>query len=106
LIFECAGRPEAWREAVEAAEPGGVVVFVGGCAAGSDVGLPTGPLHYDELDLRGAFHHSAEEVERALDLLAGDVDWRTWASDPIALEDLQGALASAGGPARKWLVRP
>ena len=66
VVFEAVGRPAAWRAAVEAAAPGGTVVFVGGCASGSHAPLPTHPLHYDELDLRGAFHHSPAEVDRAL----------------------------------------
>jgi L-iditol 2-dehydrogenase len=82
------------------------VVFVGGCPHGTDAHLPAHPIHYDELELRGAFHHSAAEVDRARALLAGGLDWRRWASDPIGLEDLQAALASSGGPARKWLVHP
>ena len=108
LVFEAVGRPETWRAAVEAAAPGGTVVLVGGCAAGTDAALPTGPLHYDELDVRGSFHHSPAEVERALDLLAaGDVDWRAFAGPVIGLDDLAGALAgSREGPARKIVVEP
>ena len=70
VVFEAVGRPDAWRAAVQACAPGGCVVFVGGCKADSDASLPTRPLHYDELDLRGAFHHAPEEVDRALALLA------------------------------------
>jgi L-iditol 2-dehydrogenase len=108
LVFEAVGRPEAWRAAVQAAQPGGTVVFVGGCPAGTDAELPTHPVHYDELDLCGAFHHSRDEVERALTLLAGgDVAWEAWAGPRIRLEDLAGALARArDGPARKWIVEP
>jgi L-iditol 2-dehydrogenase len=107
VVFEAVGRPDAWRAAVEACAPGGTVVFVGGCASGTDAALPTRPLHYDELDLRGAFHHSPAEVDRALGLLAeGAVDWRALASEPIGLEDLPAALATRGGPAKKWVVRP
>jgi L-iditol 2-dehydrogenase len=108
LVFEAVGRPEAWRAAVEAAQPGGTVVLVGGCRPGSDAALPTGPLHYDELELRGSFHHSPDEVDRALALMAGgEVDWRALAGPTIALEALSGALAAAtGGPARKWIVDP
>jgi L-iditol 2-dehydrogenase len=108
LVFEAVGRPEAWRSAVEAAQPGGTVVLVGGCPPGSDAALPTGPLHYDELELRGSFHHSPEEVEQALALLAGGkVDWRALAGPTIALERLSGALAEpSDGPARKWIVDP
>jgi L-iditol 2-dehydrogenase len=108
VVFEAVGRPEAWRAAVQACAPGGCVVFVGGCAAGTDARLPTRPLHYDELDLRGAFHHAPDEVDRALSLLAdGTVDWRALAGGPIALEELAGALAAGNaGPARKWIVHP
>jgi L-iditol 2-dehydrogenase len=65
-------------------------------------------LHYDELDLRGAFHHSPAEVDRALELLAArTVDWRALAAGPIGLDELTGALAAGNdGPARKWVVEP
>ncbi|MFL5819368.1 MAG: zinc-binding dehydrogenase [Solirubrobacteraceae bacterium] len=108
LVFEAVGRPESWRAAVDAARPGGTVVLVGGCPTGSDVTLPAQPLHYDELELRGAFHHSPAEVERALELLAGgDIDWRSLAGPSIGLEELAGALAEPpGGPARKFVVEP
>jgi L-iditol 2-dehydrogenase len=108
VVFEAVGRPEAWRAAVAACTPGGCVVLVGGCAAGTDARLPTHPLHYDELDLRGAFHHVPAEVDRALGLLAdGTVDWRVLAAGPIALEELAGTLAAGNhGPARKWVVVP
>jgi L-iditol 2-dehydrogenase len=108
VVFEAVGRPEAWRAAVEACAPGGCVVFVGGCPAGTHAQLPTRPLHYDELDLRGAFHHSPAEVDRALRLLAeGAVDWRALAAGPIGLAELPGALAGGNdGPARKWVVEP
>jgi L-iditol 2-dehydrogenase len=108
LVFEAVGRPDAWRAAVDAAGPGATVVLVGGCPAGTDVALPTGPLHYDELDVRGAFHHSRAEVDQALDLLAsGAVDWRALAGDTIGLDDLADALRRpAAGEARKLVVDP
>jgi L-iditol 2-dehydrogenase len=108
VVFEAVGRPDAWREAVQACARGGCVVFVGGCKGGTDASLPTRPLHYDELDLRGAFHHSRDEVDRALALLAaGALDWRALAAGPIGLDDLANALAAGNdGPARKWVVMP
>jgi L-iditol 2-dehydrogenase len=108
LVLEAVGRPEAWRAAVEAAAPGATVVLVGGCPGGTDVSLPTAPLHYNELDVRGAFHHSRAEVDRALDLLAsGAVDWRALAGETIGLDALGAALdRPAGGTARKLVVDP
>jgi L-iditol 2-dehydrogenase len=108
LVLEAVGRPEAWRAAIAAAAPGATVVLVGGCPAGSDVTLPAAPLHYAELDVRGAFHHDRAEVERALALLAeGAVDWRALAGETIGLDALEEALLRpAAGEARKLVVDP
>ncbi len=83
-------------------------MLVGGCPSGSAVELDPGPLHYEELELRGAFHHSPAEVDTALEALArGDVDWRALRGQTIGLEQLADALsAPSGGPARKWVVDP
>jgi L-iditol 2-dehydrogenase len=108
LVFEAVGRADAWRQAVDSALPGGVVVLVGGCPRGTEVSFPTGPIHYDELELRGSFHHSRDEVDEALAALAsGTVAWELLRGETISLEQLPAALACAsGGPARKWVVDP
>ena len=108
LVLEAVGRPEAWRVAIDAAAPGAVVVLVGGCPAGSDVTLPAAPLHYAELDVRGAFHHTPAEVDRALELLArGEVDWRALAGPTVGLDELHDALLRpSDGEARKLVVDP
>jgi L-iditol 2-dehydrogenase len=108
LVFEAVGRPGAWRTAVAAARPGAVVVLVGGCPPGNEVALPADQVHYEELDLRGSFHHSRDEVDQALAILAsGALDWRLLAGETISLEQLPGALASpSGGRASKWIVDP
>jgi L-iditol 2-dehydrogenase len=108
LVFEAVGRVGAWEQAVAAARPGGTAVLVGGCPAGSTVELDTGRLHYEEVDVRGSFHHTRAEVDRALALLAaGDVDWHALAGDVVGLDGLAGALrAPTAGEARKLVVDP
>jgi L-iditol 2-dehydrogenase len=108
LVFEAVGHPDAWRQAVDSVLPGGVAVLVGGCPRGTEVTFPTGPIHYDELELRGSFHHSPTEVDQALAALAaGTVPWELLRAQTISLEQLPVALATAsGGPARKWVVDP
>ncbi|HEY5318403.1 MAG TPA: alcohol dehydrogenase catalytic domain-containing protein [Solirubrobacteraceae bacterium] len=108
LVFEAVGRPGAWRTAIEAAAPGAVVVLVGGCPPGNEVALPADRIHYEELDLRGSFHHSREEVDRALEVLgAGALDWRLLAGETIGLAQLPAALAmTSTGRASKWIVDP
>jgi len=105
LVFEAVGHPEGWRAAAEAAGPGGVVVLVGGCPRGTSVEFDPGPLHYDELELRGAFHHSREEVDVALATLV-DLDLSLLLGETIALEELPVALSHTGGRAVKWVVDP
>ena len=108
LVFEAVGRPDAWRAALAAAAPGGTVMLVGGCPDGTDVALPAAPLHYDEIDLRGAFHHDRAEVDAALALLAsGRVDWRAFAGETVGLVGLADRLlAPAHGRAGKLVVDP
>jgi len=108
LVFEAVGRPEAWLAAVQSAAPGGVVVLVGGCPRGSEIPLATEPLHYDELELRGAFHHAPAEVDAALAALAtGSVNWELLQGATISLEQLPAALAQrSAGAARKWVIDP
>jgi L-iditol 2-dehydrogenase len=108
LVFEAVGREEAWQQALACARPGGTVVLVGGCPSGTTVTFDSGPLHYDELDVRGAFHHTRAEVDRALEVLAGGgVDWRALAGEVVGLDELAAALrAPAAGEARKLVVDP
>ena len=58
--------------------------------------------------MRGAFHHTRAEVDRALALLAaGEVPWRALAGAVVSLDELAGALrARTGGEARKLVVDP
>ena len=107
LVFEAVGRVEAWEQAVAATRP--AAPRCSSAAVRRDHGaLATAPLHYDEVDVRGAFHHTRAEVDRALALLAaGDVDWQALAGDVVGLEELAGALvAPSAGEARKLVVEP
>src|SRR4051812_27407250 len=75
VVFEAVGRPGAWRAALDAAAPGATLGLVGGCPGGAEGALPTRPLHYDELDVRRAVHHSRAQGAPALPLLGpGAVD--------------------------------
>ncbi|WP_051222046.1 zinc-dependent alcohol dehydrogenase [Conexibacter woesei] len=108
LIFEAVGRPGAWHDALQLASPGGRVVMVGGCPSG-DVPLPAGRIHYDEVDVVGAFHHRPAEVDEALLLLStGAVDHLAFAGPAVGLDGLHAALAAPpwGAEARKLVVDP
>lgn len=69
VVIDATGRPEVWEQAVASVGRGGTVVFFGGCAPGTAISLDTRRVHYEELSLVGAFHHTPALIRRAVDLL-------------------------------------
>ncbi len=104
LVVEAIGRPETWRIAVALAGRGGEVLLYGGCPPGSDVTFPTGPLHYDELRIVGAYHHTPRAIRDALAMLVTPpVPFDELVGATIDLEEVAGVLTSSGA---KRPVRP
>ena len=73
LVIEAVGRPAAWSQAISVVRPGGRVLLFGGCPPATEVPLDTRRMHYDELTLLSAFHHTPEAIRESLDLLARGV---------------------------------
>jgi len=94
--------------AVAAATRGGTVVFFGGCAPGTTVPLDTRRVHYEELTLVGAFHHTPETIRRAVELLdAGAVNPEGLLTHRMGLADVRDALdLMSRGEALKVLIQP
>lgn len=67
--IEAVGTPETWSLAVQITRRGGLVNFFGGCANGTQITLETRPVHYDELRLKGVFHHTPAYFAQALELI-------------------------------------
>ncbi|MDP2702826.1 MAG: alcohol dehydrogenase catalytic domain-containing protein [Candidatus Rokubacteria bacterium] len=72
VAVDATGRPEVWEQAVAAVGRGGTVVFFGGCAPGTSVVLDTRRVHYEELALVGAFHHTPALIRQAVALLESE----------------------------------
>ena len=110
--FDCAidatGVPEVWQDAVSCVRPGGVVNFFGGCPPATRVSLDTALVHYNELTLKGAYHHRPATVSQALDMLSRKtLDPRPLLSAEVPLEDLENALRSMmAKEVLKVVVRP
>jgi len=106
-VFECVGRPETMRAAVEAARPGGTVMWVG--VAPPDAEVPVKP--YDvfsrELTIRGSYTNPYV-MDRALAMLAsGRLDWEVIVTHRFALEDFGEAWAAhREGAGLKISVQP
>ncbi|HLV97587.1 MAG TPA: zinc-binding dehydrogenase [Ktedonobacterales bacterium] len=70
VVIEAVGEPALWEAAAQMVRRGGLVNFFGGCAAGTSISLATQPLHYDEITLKGVFHHTPYYFSTALSLIA------------------------------------
>ena len=107
IAIEAAGVEETWRLAVELVRPGGTVLFFGGLPGSVEVSLPSFRLHYEELTLRGAFHHTPRAVRSALTFLAsGSRPWERLVTHQVGLDGVAALLADPPRDLLKAAVTP
>jgi L-iditol 2-dehydrogenase len=100
-VIEAAGTEDAWQRALELARPGGTVLYFGGRETGAELRVDAHRLHYEELTLRGSFHHAPRHVRAALAFLAsGAYPWERLITHRVRLEDVPALLAD---PPRDYL---
>jgi L-iditol 2-dehydrogenase len=106
-VFECVGRPETLGAAVEAARPGGTVMWVGVAPPDAEVAVRPYDVFSRELTIRGSYTNPYV-MDRALALLAsGRLDWHTVVTHRFALEDFGEAWAAhREGAGLKISVQP
>jgi L-iditol 2-dehydrogenase len=103
IVVEAVGTVEAWDDALELVRPGGTVVFFGG----RELAVNTFRLHYEELTLRGAFHHTPRHVRAALAFLAsGAYPWERLVTHRVGLEQVAGLFADPPPDLLKAAVLP
>ncbi len=92
IAIDASGTLEGWLSALGAVRPGGTAVFFGGVSAGV-LALRAHPIHYDEINLRGVYHHRPATFSRALEvLLEGTLPVDPLVGPPRRLSDLPDAL--------------
>ena len=107
VVIEAAGTDAAWRDAVQLARPGGTVLFFGGRERGTTMEVDTFRLHYEELTLRGAFHHTPRHVRAALAFLAsGAYPWERLITHEVRLDGVAALLSDPPRDYLKAAVRP
>ena len=93
VVVECVGRPELWEAAFDCVAPAGELLAFGGCAAGTRASFDTYRLHYEEVDVKAAFHYGRADVRRAYDLLLDEeVNADVLITHHESLDNLQAAL--------------
>lgn len=107
IVIEAVGTEEAWAEAVRLVRPGGTVVLFGGLPGGATPPLDAHRLHYEELTLRGAFHHTPRTVRAALAFLtSGAYPWAQLVTHEVGLGGVAALLADPPPGYLKAAVRP
>jgi len=107
VVIEAAGSAEAWTEAVELVRPGGTAVLFGGLPRDARPPVDAYRVHYEELTLRGSFHHTPATVRAALGFLAsGAYPWETLVTHRVLLEELPALFADPPRDLLKAAVTP
>jgi L-iditol 2-dehydrogenase len=107
VVVEAVGSGDAWRDAVTLARPGGTIVMFGGLPTGAHVDADAYRLHYEELTLRGSFHHTPASVRAALAFLAsGAYPWERLVTHRVLLADLPAMFADPPRDLLKAAVVP
>jgi L-iditol 2-dehydrogenase len=101
VVIEAAGTEEAWLAALDLVRPGGTVLAFGGLPATARVPVNAYRIHYEEVTLRGAFHHAPRHVRAALAFLAsGAFPFERLITHRVGLDGVAGLLAD---PPRDYL---
>lgn len=109
VVVECVGQPATWSAALRYARRRGTVNLFGGCPRGTSVEVDTARIHYDELTIRGSYHHDPDAVREALNLLHSRLvpgDAFVQATAPLSQLPVVLADLSNGASAVKVAILP
>ena len=107
IVIEAVGTEEAWVGALSLVRPGGTVVMFGGLPRDVHPPVDAYRLHYEELTVRGSFHHTPATVRAALAFLASAAyPWDRLVTHRVLLADLPGLFENPPRDLLKAAVTP
>ena len=108
VAVDCVGLPEIWEQLPSCVRKGGTVMLFGGCKSGTTATFDTRRLHYDEVKLVAAFHHTPKYVKMALDMISnGEIDVKKLITCEMPLAQTKEALEMQGSSkAIKIVLKP
>ena len=107
VVIEAVGTESGWMDAVALVRAGGTVVTFGGLPREVRPPIDAFRLHYEELTIRGSFHHTPATVRAALVFLAsGAYPWEQLVTHRVGLEGLPGLFADPPRDLLKAAVVP
>ncbi len=107
VVIEAAGTDQAWFDAGELVRSGGTVVMFGGLPRDARPAIDAYRLHYEELTIRGSFHHTPATVRAALGFLgSGAYPWQKLVTHQVPLGQLPALFADPPRDLLKAAVIP
>lgn len=107
VAIEAAGTESAWLAALDLVRPGGTVLVFGGLPTETRVPVDAFRIHYEEVTLRGAFHHTPRHVRAALAFLAsGAFPFERLLTHRVGLDGVAGLLSDPPHDYLKAVVSP
>ncbi len=94
IVIEAAGTKAAWQRALDLVRPGGTVLAFSGLPRSERVEIDPYRIHYEEVTLRGSFHHTPRDVRAALAFLgSGAYPFERLVTHRVGLEGVPELLA-------------
>jgi L-iditol 2-dehydrogenase len=108
VVIEAVGQPKTWEAAVEMTRKAGTCMLFGGAPTGTRFSIDTRRFHYEELTIKGVFHHTPLYVEKALRLLeCGAINTNAIITHQMPLRSVVEALKlMENGEANKAAIIP
>jgi len=107
VVIEAAGTVEAWQHALALVRPGGTVLAFGGLPREAHVEVDAYRIHYEEVRLAGAFHHTPRTFRAALAFLAsGAFPFERLLTHEVGLEGVAALFDAPPEDYLKAVVRP
>ncbi|MFX1520959.1 MAG: zinc-binding dehydrogenase [Promethearchaeota archaeon] len=93
VVIECVGLPQTWENAIAMTGKAGTTILFGGAPPGTKISVDTHRMHYEDLTIKGVFHHTPICVKRALDLISsGIVNVKPLITKEMPLNQVETAL--------------
>lgn len=93
VVIEAVGQVRTWEASIEMCRKAGTIVLFAGAPAGTRFSIDTRRLHYEELTVKGVYHHTPLYVEKALNLLLyGAINTKAMVTHEMPLRNVADAL--------------
>jgi L-iditol 2-dehydrogenase len=93
VVIEAVGHVRTWEASIEMCRKAGTIVLFGGAPAGTRFSVDTRRFHYEELTIKGVYHHTPLYVEKALKLLlCGAINTGAMVTHKMPLRNVADAL--------------